>query len=123
MALLSASVVFVNRTGPALEFCKALYRYLSDRMQESLAVTWHLDQAALAAAHLCRPDARYFFIPAEMMLSEVYTDNDDVEFPEEVHFWSVTYSIPQNAPKLKGGLFGRFLGTAQGRIDSDLPKS
>jgi GT2 family glycosyltransferase len=117
MALFSASVVFVNSTKPALEFCKALVRYLSGRMQEPAAVTWHLDQAALVAVHLCQGGARYYFIPSEMMLSQVYTGNNEVQFPEEVHFWSVTYSIPQNAPKLKGDFFEAFLGAAEeGRV-------
>jgi glycosyltransferase involved in cell wall biosynthesis len=123
MALISASVVFVNRTEPALEFCKALFRYLSDRMQNAAAVTWHLDQAALVAAHLCLPGARYYLIPTEMMLSKVHTENGDVQFPKEVHFWSVTYSIPQNAAKLGGGLFKGFLEPSQERIDLDLPKA
>jgi hypothetical protein len=109
MGMLSASVVFVNWTEPGLEFSKAVHRYLSDRMQDLAAVIWHLDQAALVAAHLSLLDTRYYFIPAGIMWSKVYTDKNDAQFPEEVHFWSVTYSIPQNAEKLDGDLFRGYL--------------
>ena len=108
MAFISASVVFINKTELALEFCKALVRYLSHRMQDPAAMIWHLDQAALAAAHLCIAAAKYHMIPTDMMLSKVHTDDNDVRFSEEVHFWSVTYSI-RNAAKLDGTFFKKFL--------------
>jgi len=117
MALISASVVFVNRTEAGLGFCEALVRYLSDRMQDPAALTWHLDQAALVAAHLCLSDARYHIIPTAMMLSKIYTEEEDVQFTEEVHFWSATYSIPQNAAKLDGSFFKGFLSPIEERDD------
>jgi tetratricopeptide (TPR) repeat protein len=113
MALLSASVVFINTTEPARDFCKALRSYLSDRMQEPAAVTWHLDQAALVAAYLCLSNARYYLIPSELMLSKIHSDHDNLQIPEEVHFWSVTYSIPQNAAKLDGEYFRGFAEPAE----------
>jgi tetratricopeptide (TPR) repeat protein len=116
MAMLSASVVFINATESAREFCNALLRYLSERMQDRAAVTWHLDQAALAAVHLCLSSARYYMIPSDMMLSRIHTDHDDLRIPEEVHFWSITYSIPQNAAKLGGEYFRGFAGPAEERV-------
>jgi hypothetical protein len=61
----------------------------------------------------CCGSARYHLIPTEMMLSEIHAKNEDVQFPEEVHFWSATYSIAQNAAKLDGSFFKKFLSPVQ----------
>lgn len=102
LSYISASVLIVNRTEDAVAFCTAVRSYLSERMREGSSTSWHLDQAALAVAHLALPNVRYDFIPPQAMLSAMHgAGRLEDPLPECVLFWSVTYSIPQNAAKLR----------------------
>jgi hypothetical protein len=70
-------------------------------MQDSQCLVWHLDQAALAAAYLASSDVDFGLLPASIV--------DQSLPPRSVGgnslFWSITYSVQQNAAKLRSGDF------------------
>jgi tetratricopeptide (TPR) repeat protein len=101
LALLSATVCVANDTAKACEFFTAVRNYLLARMQDPQCLVWHLDQAALAAAYLASSDVDFGLLPASIV--------DQSLPPRSVGgnslFWSITYSVQQNAAKLRSGDF------------------
>jgi hypothetical protein len=96
LALISATVTVANTTPGAREFFNAVRNYLLARMRDPEAVAWHLDQAALAAIYLASPDIDFNLLPPEILVQRRAQNG---------LFWSITYSVHQNAAKLNSGEF------------------
>ncbi len=106
MARFSASVIIASTSAAATYFDRVA-GYIADRMRDSTAIAWHLDQIALDIAHLVSDDIVLSDLPSGVMLSAP----PDTNVPGETYFWSVTYTIAANAQKLAQPIF-RKLETA-----------
>jgi tetratricopeptide (TPR) repeat protein len=100
MARFSASAIIASTPAAAIFFDRVA-NYLAERMRDRTAIAWHLDQIALDVAHLVSDDIVLSELPVGAMLSGA----PDADVPKETYFWSVTYSIASNAPKLAHPIF------------------
>jgi hypothetical protein len=99
LALISATVCVANVTEKARAFFAAVQTYLLTLMEERAALSWHLDQAALVVAYLASPDVDFHLLPPGVL----HNRPPKAQMDEQAVFWSVTYSVEQNARKLKAG--------------------
>ena len=100
MARFSASVIIAS-TATAATYFDRVAAYIAERMRDPAAIAWHLDQIALDIAYLVSDDIVLSELPVGAMLSGA----PDADVPKETYFWSVTYSIASNAPKLAHPIF------------------
>ncbi|MGX5774984.1 glycosyltransferase [Methylorubrum zatmanii] len=106
LSLISASVVFAG-VGPAAKtFFERIACYLAVSLTQPSRVQWHLDQAALAVAYVTNEQAVVRSLPVGIMHSNVH-DGQEVFLGDSI-FWSITYSISENAAKIGTNLFQEF---------------
>jgi hypothetical protein len=113
LSLVSASVLAVSPTPGGRLFARTLRDVLAERTNDPLALSWHLDQAALAVTHLWLPDIRTRRLPIWIMDSVI----DPMAPPDMLDprslFWSITFTHKHNARKLDTSLFRDFLDDAK----------
>jgi len=105
MSYFSATAAFFAPTAAALAFADKVRRYIDYFLTAERSPLWHLDQAALAATYLNDPAAvRLRRFPFSIVHSRPAGD-DQVG---DAVFWSITYSVGQNAEKLKSSRFRQY---------------
>lgn len=97
LSTISASVFVASPTHAAQRFLDHVGAYILEQLHKNLWA-WHLDQAALNAVRLLEADLSVNCLPPEIMESRNYVPKVDVQEP--ALFWSVTYSVKDNAKKL-----------------------
>lgn len=98
----SASVLMARPSVDASSFFALVRDYLVDRIIESGgAISWHLDQIALAVAQLKSPKLRWYPIPPEATQSESYESDGVPGVKGDALFCSVAFSIPESSRKFK----------------------
>ncbi len=98
----SATAAFLMPTPAAFKFTERVRRYIDYFMTAERSALWHLDQAALAVTYLNDPTlARLLYFPFSLVHSRPVGDD---QLGSAV-FWSITYSIAQNAEKLRTAWF------------------
>ncbi len=112
LCLVSASILAVNATPGGRRFARTLCDAVVGRMADPVGLSWHLDQAGLAVAHLWHRDVRTLRLAPWIMDSVI----DPMAAPDTLApralFWSVTLAHPHNAEKLRTDLFRQFLNSA-----------
>jgi glycosyltransferase involved in cell wall biosynthesis len=104
MSSFSASVLIARPSAAASSFFTLVRDYLVDRFIELRgAISWHLDQVALAVAQLKSPQLHWYPIPPQALQSDPYAPDGMPAVRDDALFWSVTLSIPENKQKLSFG--------------------
>lgn len=103
LSLVSASVTFAGPTPMAVRFYQRIARYLASLLSKPGYAQWHLDQAALAIAYVTNETAALRVFRPGIMHSNVYDGCEAVT--GDAIFWSITYSISENAKKVETKLF------------------
>jgi tetratricopeptide (TPR) repeat protein len=112
LALISASIVGVNSTPKGLRFVRTLSDTLVGRMLDPVGLSWHLDQAGLAVAHLWHRDVKTLRLRTSIMDSVIDPLASPDSLSSEALFWSITLSHIHSARKLETPLFRQFLESA-----------
>jgi hypothetical protein len=71
LALVSASPLGINHTPGGRQFVRTLCDTVTGRMADPAGLSWHLDQAGLAIAHLWRSDIKTLRLPVWIMDSVI----------------------------------------------------
>jgi hypothetical protein len=100
LSLVSASVCVVNPSRGGRAFASAVRNYLLERLSDRESISWHLDQAGLAAIYLASGDIDFHLFEPKIMKSTITLKRSSDAPDPETLFWSVTYSIQGNAYKL-----------------------
>jgi hypothetical protein len=101
----SATAAFFAPTKAAFMFADKVRRYIDFFLTVQHSPLWHLDQAALVVTYLNDPESvRLQRFPFSIVHSRPVGD----EQVGEAVFWSVTYSVEQNAEKLKSSRFLKY---------------
>jgi tetratricopeptide (TPR) repeat protein len=109
LALISASVMGINHSPGGQRFARTLCDTVSGRMADPAGLSWHLDQAGLAVAHLWHSEIRTLRLPRWVMDSVISpTARPDKPSPRAL-FWSVTMAHEHAVWKLQTSLFQQFL--------------
>lgn len=105
-SLVSATALLIMPTKGGDWFCSRLEQDIANAFSHPDRLIWHLDQAALAMAHLMFPSVRYGFLPPSMIH---LTDGEpDPDRPVGTGIlWSITNSIASNMDKLDTPAFKR----------------
>ncbi|WP_462118320.1 glycosyltransferase [Methylorubrum extorquens] len=106
LSLVSASVTFASPEPRALHFFQRIAHYVASLLSEAGYAQWHLDQAALAVAYVMNQTAVLRTFRPGIMHSNVYDGGEAVL--GDALFWSITYSISENAKKIGTDLFKDF---------------
>jgi hypothetical protein len=111
LGLVSASVLGVNYSRDGRRFVCTLRDTISERMADPAGLSWHLDQASLAVAHLWHSEIRTLRLPEWIMDSVI----DPIAAPDTLLpralFWSITLSHTHTIRKLQTSLFRQFLAS------------
>jgi hypothetical protein len=115
LAFISATLLILNSTPRSLLFVDTVRDTIAERMADSAGFGWHLDQAALAVAHLFHRNLSYGLIPPTILDSTA--DLHGVIRPpsEMALLWSITATFPQNMAKLTSPAFLQALVPAASR--------
>lgn len=105
LALVSATFVIVNPTPGAAQFLATVHDVLAERMSDPAAFGWHMDQAALAVAHLFHAELNYRLLPPAMLDSSADRPGAAAKPSDDAVLWSITASNPQNMAKLTTSMF------------------
>jgi hypothetical protein len=111
LALVSASVLGISYSRDGRRFVRTLRDTISERMADPAGLSWHLDQASLAVAHLWHSEIRTLRLP--MWIMDSVTDPavaPDTLSPRAL-FWSITLTHAHTVRKLQTSLFRQFLET------------
>jgi tetratricopeptide (TPR) repeat protein len=114
VALISASVLGVNYSPNGRRFVRTLYETVVGRMADPAGLSWHLDQAGLAVAHLWHSEIKTLRLPMWIMDSVIDpTAASDTLSPRAL-FWSITMTYLHTAGKMQTSLFRQFLDLEPG---------
>ena len=105
LALISATFLVVNPTPGATRFLNTVHDVLADRMADPAAFGWHLDQAALAVAHLFHRELNYRLLAPELLDSRTNLQGAMAKPSDGAVLWSITASHPHNMAKLAASMF------------------
>jgi hypothetical protein len=100
LALVSATSLIVNPTQGAACFLNTVHDVLAERMSDPTAFGWHLDQAALAVAHLFHRELNYSLLAPAILDSSTDLQGVTAKPAEGAALWSITASHPHNMAKL-----------------------
>lgn len=107
-SLVSATALLLMPTSGGDCFCRRLAQDIGNAFSYPNRLTWHLDQAALAMAHLMLPSVRYGFLPLTMI--HLADGEPDPHRPAGTGIlWSITNSIAGNMSKLDTPTFKSML--------------
>lgn len=111
-SLVSATALLIMPTKGGSWFCRRLVQDIENAFSHPERLTWHLDQAALAMAHLMFPSVKYGFLPPSMIH---LTEGEPAPGrPADAGIlWSITNSIAGNMGKLDTPTF-KSLSAGQG---------
>lgn len=108
-SLISASVLAFNPSPGGRRFTRTVCDILTERMTDPAGLSWHLDQATLAVAHLWHPEISTLRLPPTIMDSVVDQRVAPDALGAKALFWSITMSHEHTARKLNTSLFRQFL--------------
>jgi hypothetical protein len=114
LALISASVLAVNSSPGGRHFVRTLCDTVTGRMADPVGLSWHLDQAALAVAHLWHREIRTLRLAPWIMDSVVDPTAPPDTLAPRALFWSITMTLAHNVGKLETSLFRQFLDPQSG---------